>query len=150
MNLHGNRLTCQSRQTFASELRRLLRPLIGVVEEVQKTIDAYLRTVRDKEIAGFRSLFDGSANVAHYHVTKNTVVISTLDEFMGVIESLHATFDDAEEMAENVNVRIVGNLASVELDFRFIMGPNKMRGTDLFNLAHRDGKWVIVHKSYWL
>jgi hypothetical protein len=57
-------------------------------------------------------------------------------------------FDNAEEMAENVNVRIVGHLASVELDFCLIMGPNKMRGTDLFNLAHRGGKWVIVHKSY--
>ena len=120
------------------------------VEEVQKTIDAYLRAVREKDITGLRSLFDGSANVAHYHFRKDTVVTNTLDEFMGVIESLHAKFDNAEEVAENVNVRIVGHLASVELDFCFIMGPNKMRGTDLFNLAHRGEKWVIVHKSYWL
>jgi len=25
-----------------------------------------------------------------------------------------------------------------------------LRGTDLFNLARQNGKWVIIHKSYWL
>jgi hypothetical protein len=90
------------------------------------------------------------ANVAHYHVKKDTVVTNTLDEFMGVIQSLHAKFDNAEEIGEAMNVRLAKHLASVELDFCFVMGPNQLRGIDLFNLARQNGKWVIVHKSYWL
>ena len=69
---------------------------------------------------------------------------------MAVIQSLHAKFDNAEEIGEAMNVRLVKYLASVELDFCFVMGPNRLRGTDLFNLARRNGRWVIIHKSYWL
>jgi len=31
-----------------------------------------------------------------------------------------------------------------------VMGPNQLLGTDLFDLARQNGKWVIIHKSYWL
>jgi hypothetical protein len=120
------------------------------LEEVQATIGRYLRAVKDNDTATLRSLFDASANVAHYHVKKDVVVTNGLDQFMGVIQSLHAKFDNAEEIGEGMNVRLVGHLASVELDFRFVMGANELRGTDLFNLARQGGKWVIIHKSYWL
>jgi hypothetical protein len=49
-----------------------------------------------------------------------------------------------------MNVRLVKHLASVELDFCFVMGPNRLRGIDLFNLARQNARWVIIHKSYWL
>jgi hypothetical protein len=119
-------------------------------EEVQVTIANYLRAVKANDISALRGLFDPKANIAHYHVKKDAVVTNTLDEFMGVIKSLHAKFDNAEEIGEATNIRIVGHLASVELDFCFVMGPSQLRGTDLFNLARQGGKWVIVHKSYWL
>ena len=122
----------------------------GHLEEVRGTITTSLRAVKANDAATLRSLFDAKANVAHYHVKKDTVVTNTLDEFMGVIQSLHAKFDNAEETGEAMNVRLAKHLASVELDFCFVMGPNRLRGTDLFNLARQNGKWVIVHKSYWL
>jgi hypothetical protein len=122
----------------------------GHLEQVRGTIATYLNAVKVNDIATLRDLFDAKANVAHYHVKKDTVVTNTLDEFMGVIQSLHAKFDNAEEIGETMNVRLVKHLASVELDFCFVMGPNRLRGTDLFNLARQNGKWVIIHKSYWL
>jgi Putative lumazine-binding len=120
------------------------------VEEVRRTIATYLNAVKANDIATLRGLFEGKANLAHYHVKKDTVVTNTLDEFMGVVQSLHAKFNNAEESGEAMNVRLVKHLASVELDFCFVMGPNQLRGTDLFNLARQNGKWVIIHKSYWL
>jgi hypothetical protein len=30
------------------------------------------------------------------------------------------------------------------------MGPNTLRGQDLFNLAYCQGQWRIVHKTYYL
>ena len=120
------------------------------VDEVRATIATYLRAVKANDTATLRSLFDAKANIAHYHVKKDAVVTNTLDGFMDVIRSLHTRFDNAEEIGEAMNVRLAGHLASVELDFCFVMGPNRLRGTDLFNLAHQNGKWVIVHKSYWL
>ena len=119
-------------------------------QKIHETIASYLRAVKANDTASLRGLFDPNANIAHYHVKMDAVVTNTLDEFMGVIQSLHARFDNAEEVGEATNVRIVGHLASVELDFCFVMGPNRLRGTDLFNLAHQGGRWVIVHKSYWL
>jgi Putative lumazine-binding len=120
------------------------------LEEVRGTIAAYLHAVKANDIATLGGLFDGKANVAHYHVKKDAVVTNTLDEFMGVIQSLHAKFDNVEEIGEAMNVRLVRHLASVELDFCFVMGPNQLRGTDLFHLARQSAKWVIIHKSYWL
>jgi hypothetical protein len=69
---------------------------------------------------------------------------------MAVIRSLHEKFDNAEEIGEAMNLGLVKHLASVELDFCFVMGPNRLRGIDLFNLARQNGRWVITHKSYWL
>ena len=120
------------------------------LEEVRGTIATYLNAVKANDIATLRGLFDAKANVAHYHVKNDTVVTNTLDEFMGAIQSLHTKFGNAEEIGEVMNVRLLKHFASVELDFCFVMGPNRLRGTDLFNLARQNGKWVIVHKSYWL
>ena len=122
----------------------------GHLEEVRGTIATYLRAVKANDIATLRGLFDAKANIAHYHVKKDTIVSNTLDEFMDVIQSLHAKFDNAEEIGETMNVRLAKHLASVELDFCFVMGANGLRGTDVFNLARQNGKWVIIHKSYWL
>jgi hypothetical protein len=122
----------------------------GHLEEVRGTIATYLRAVKANDIATLCGLFDAKANVAHYHVKKNTVVTNTLDEFMGVVQSLHAKFDNAEEIGEAMNVRRVKHLAGVELDVSFSMGADRLRGTDLFNLARQNEKWMIAHKSYWL
>jgi hypothetical protein len=132
------------------ELSMVASPDPEHLEEVRGTIATYLSAVKANDMATLRDLFDAKANVAHYHVKKDTVVTNTLDEFIGVIQSLHARFDNAEEIGEAMNVRLVKHLASVELDFCFVMGPNRLRGTDLFNLARQNGKWVIIHKSYWL
>ena len=120
------------------------------LETVRGTIATYLNAVKASDIATLRGLFDARANVAHHHVNENTEVTNTLDEFMGVIQSLHAKFDNAEEIGEAMSVRLVKHLASVELDFCFVMGLNPLRGTDLLNLARQNGRWVIIHKSYWL
>lgn len=120
------------------------------VGEVRSAINTYLKAVKENDLVLLRSLFDPSANVAHYHVKKDAVVTNSLDSFIGVIESLHAKFSNAEERGETMNVRIVGHLASVELDFCFVMGENELRGTDLFNFAFQGGRWLIIHKSYWL
>jgi hypothetical protein len=82
------------------------------VEEVRGTIATYLNAVKANDIATLRGLFDAKANVAHYHVKKDTIVTSTLDEFMGVIQSLHAKFDNAEEIGEAMKVRLVNHLAT--------------------------------------
>lgn len=123
---------------------------VGAEQEIAGTIDTYLKAVKANDTATLRGLFEPRANIAHYHVKKDAVVTNTLDEFMGVIQSLHTKFDNAEEIGEATRTSVAGHLASVEVDFCFVMGPNRLRGTDLFNLARQGGRWIIVHKSYWL
>jgi hypothetical protein len=49
------------------------------LEEVRGTIATYLNAVKANDVATLRRLFDAKANVAHYHVKKDTVVTNTLD-----------------------------------------------------------------------
>jgi hypothetical protein len=114
------------------------------------TIERYLAAVKTWNEAAFRETFHPAANISHYYVKKDAIKTITLDEFVATIASLHNKFDNAEEVAEEIEVILVGPLASVRVAFAFVMGPNILRGQDLFNLAFCQGQWRIVHKTYYL
>ena len=76
-----------------------------------------------------------TANISHYYVKGDTVRVNDVDGFINVIKSLHAKYDNAEEVANAIDVRLVGPLASVRVPFGFVMGPNTLEGEDIFNLA---------------
>jgi hypothetical protein len=76
--------------------------------------------------------------------------VSTLEEFVSSIGSLHDKFDNAEEQALEIDVLLADHIATARVPFRFIMGDRSMEGQDLFNLAKIDGEWRIIHKSYYL
>lgn len=118
--------------------------------EVRSVIEEYLRAVREWDEAAFRNTFHPAANISHYYVKGDAIKTISLDEFVATIGSLHRKFDNAEEKAREIEVNIVGHLASVRVAFGFVMGANTMEGQDLFNLAHCRGEWKIIHKSYYL
>jgi hypothetical protein len=117
---------------------------------VRETIEKYLTAVKTWNEAAFRETFHLAANISHYYVKGDAIKTITLDEFVASIESLHRKFDNAEEVAEEMEVTLLGPLASVRVAFAFVMGPNTLRGQDLFNLAYCRGRWRIVHKTYYL
>jgi putative lumazine-binding protein len=117
---------------------------------IRAVIDRYLAAVRTWDEAAFRETFHPGANIAHYYVKGDSIRTISLDEFVKTIGSLHAKFDNAEEKANDVEVRIVDRIASVRVSFGFVMGPNTLYGQDLFNLAFCKGEWRIVHKTYYL
>ena len=119
-------------------------------EGVEALIRKYLAAVKSCDEAALRSTFEPSANISHYYVKGDAVRVSDVDGFVGIIRSLHDKYDNAEEIAEAINVRMVGPLASVRVAFAFVMGPNTLEGEDIFNLAFCKGEWKIIHKSYYL
>jgi hypothetical protein len=116
----------------------------------REMIEKYLAAVKTWDEAAFRQTFHPAANISHYYVKGDAIKTITLDEFVATIASLHKKFDNAEEVAEEIEVTLVGPLASVRVAFAFVMGPNTLRGQDLFNLAFCQGEWRIVHKTYYL
>lgn len=110
----------------------------------------YLAAVKCCDLEALRSTFEPSANISHYYVKGDAVRVNDVDGFIKVIESLHAKYDNAEEIARATEVRLVGPLASVRVPFGFVMGPNTLEGEDIFNLAFCKGEWKIIHKSYYL
>ncbi|OYU88232.1 MAG: hypothetical protein CFE29_18025 [Bradyrhizobiaceae bacterium PARB1] len=118
--------------------------------DVEALIGKYLEAVRTCDEDALRSTFDPSANISHYYVKGDSVRVNDVDGFIGVIRSLHAKYDNAEEKAKAIEVRFVGPLASVRVPFGFVMGPNTLEGEDIFNLALCKGQWIIIHKSYYL
>jgi hypothetical protein len=116
----------------------------------RSTIEKYLAAVKTWNEVAFRETFHPAANISHYYVKGDAIKTITLDEFVATIASLHMKFDNAEEVAEEIEVSLVGPLASVRVAFAFVMGPNILRGQDLFNLAFCQGGWRIVHKTYYL
>ena len=113
-------------------------------------IEKYLAAVKTWNETALRETFHLAANISHYYVKGDTIETITLDEFVATIASLHKKFDNAEEVAEEIDVTLVGPMASVRVAFAFVMGPNTLRGQDLFNLAFCQGEWRIVHKTYYL
>jgi hypothetical protein len=113
-------------------------------------IEKYLVAVKTWDEAAFRATFHPAANISHYYVKGDAIKTITLDEFVNTIATLHQKFANAEEVAEDIEVNLVGPLASVRVAFAFVMGPNTLRGQDLFNLAFCKGEWKIVHKTYYL
>jgi hypothetical protein len=117
---------------------------------VEALIAKYLSAVKNCDEEALRSTFEPSANISHYYVKGDSVRVNDVDGFVNVIRSLHAKFDNAEEVAKEIEVRLVGPLASVRVPFGFVMGPNTLEGEDIFNLACCKGEWKIIHKSYYL
>lgn len=117
---------------------------------IRGVIARYLTAVKTWDEAAFRSTFDPKANIAHYYVKGDAIRTITLDEFVQSIGSLHAKYDNAEEVANEVEVHLVDHIASVRVRFAFVMGPNTLEGQDIFNLALCKGEWKIIHKSYYL
>ena len=117
---------------------------------VEALINRYLVAVKHCDVEALRSTFEPSANISHYYVKGDTVRANDVEGFVNVIRSLHDKFDNAEEVARAIDVRLVGPLASVRVPFGFVMGPNTLEGEDIFNLAFCRGEWKIIHKSYYL
>jgi hypothetical protein len=132
--------------TFASAPEDRAADVRGVEALIQK----YLAAVKRCDLEALRSTFEPSANISHYYVKGDTVRVNNVDGFLNVIKSLHAKYDNAEEVANAIDVRLVGPLASVRVPFGFVMGPNTLEGEDIFNLAFCGGEWKIIHKSYYL
>jgi hypothetical protein len=119
-------------------------------QAVNEVISKYLNSVKTWNESGFRETFHPKANIQHYYVKGDDIKTITLDEFVSSIASLHSKYENAEEKAREIEIQIVDHLASVRVAFSFVMGPRTMDGQDLFNLAFCKGKWVIIHKSYYL
>ena len=117
---------------------------------VEAVINTYLLAVKRCDLEALRSTFELSANISHYYVKGDAIRVNGVDGFINVIKSLHAKYDNAEEVAKAIDVRLVGPLASVRVPFGFVMGPNTLEGEDIFNLAFCKGEWKIIHKSYYL
>ena len=119
-------------------------------DEVRGVINTYLDAVRTWNADLFRSTFHPQANIMHYYVKGDAMRVSTLEEFVSSIGSLHDKFDNAEEQALEIDVLLADHIATARVPFRFIMGDRSMEGQDLFNLAKIDGDWRRIHKSYYL
>ncbi|HEV2573995.1 nuclear transport factor 2 family protein [Methylocella sp. CPCC 101449] len=119
-------------------------------KDVVALIRKYLAAVKNGDEVALRSTFEPSANISHYYVKGDSVRANDLDGFINVIRSLHVKYDNAEEIAKDIEVRLVGPLASVRVPFGFVMGANTLEGEDIFNLAFCKGEWKIIHKSYYL
>jgi hypothetical protein len=132
--------------TFASAPEDRAADVRGVEALIQK----YLAAVKRCDLEALRSTFEPSANISHYYVKGDTVRVNNVDGFLNVIKSLHAKYDNSEEVANAIDVRLVGPLASVRVPFGLVMGPNTLEGEDIFNLAFCGGVWKIIHKSYYL
>ena len=123
---------------------------VADAEAVAALIAKYLTAVKNCDVETLRSTFEPSANISHVYVKGDAVRVNDVEGFLNVIRSLHAKYDNAEEIAKAVDVRLVGPLASVRVPFGFVMGPNTLEGEDIFNLAFCRGEWKIIHKSYYL
>src|SRR5437016_229959 len=99
---------------------------------VEALINKYLVAVERCDLEALRSTFEPSANISHYYVKGDVVRVNDLEGFINVIKSLHYKYENAEEVAKAIDIRLVGPLASVRVPFGLIMGANTVEGEDIF------------------
>lgn len=123
---------------------------VAAESALKQTIAEYLAAVKRNNGAALRSMFHPDANIAHYYVKGDEVRTIGRDAFVETIASLHARYDNAEEIGKEIEVLLADHIATVRVAFGFVMGSRTLEGQDLFNLAYTEGRWLIIHKSYYL
>lgn len=118
------------------------------VQEIRKTVDAYLDGIRTGEMKHFKRAFYPDSVVVNAGEKDPRKSTTTIDVFAGNVRSRHEEGIRCEEKPLGMTISYVGNAANVRLDFELLIGDRTLYGTDYFNMVKRDGVWKISQKIY--
>ena len=109
-----------------------------------ETINRYIEATRSGDVEKMRSLFSPAALMSGFY--EGEFYIGSPDYFFDEVRDNPSPLSTgAEYIGEVISSEIIGNIASVTLIEKGYLG---LDFTNLFQLAHVDGTWLIVSKAY--
>ena len=111
--------------------------------EITRTVDLYVEGVRNGDGAKLREAFHPEAWM--FGSVAGTRYDEPIGELIALVEE-HPADVDGSYQARVVSVEQVGDAAFAVLEEQGFWGTVSM--TDFFTLAHVDGRWTIVNKTF--
>ncbi|MGV1768125.1 nuclear transport factor 2 family protein [Rhizobium rhizogenes] len=128
----------------------MLQSTATIAEEqsVKDVISSYLKGLRSADKSLLKAIFADNANIMHLALADEKFAISSMPEFLELVDKLHADFGQVEEFHGEAVIAVSGPVASVHVPFTIKLGTSEYSGTDVFSLARISGGWKIVNKLY--
>jgi hypothetical protein len=109
-----------------------------------ETVNQYIEATRNGDAEKMRSLFSPSALMSGFY--EGEFYIGSPDYFFNEVRDNPSPLSTgAEYIGDITSSEIIGNIANVTLKEKGYLG---LDFTNLFQLAHIDGVWLIVSKAY--
>ena len=119
-------------------------------QAIAEVVETYLQGMRTGKEEYWRKAFYPDCLVIGANEEDPVKSITPIMDYAKFIADQHAAGTKCEEFPRGSEIRFVGNIGSVRLDWRFVLGEQTLHGTTFFNLLKRSGTWKISQKIYYV
>jgi hypothetical protein len=118
--------------------------------KIQETIDAYLNAIKTGEEQYFRRAFYDNSAVINGNENDPEKSIMHINAFSERIKKRIKDGLKSQETPQNIDIKYIGNIANVRIDFMLEIGEKIHYGSDFINLVKRNHIWKISQKLYYV
>lgn len=119
-------------------------------QEIVEVIETYLAGMRTGREEYWSRAFYPDCLVIGANEEDAVKSITPIAEYAKFIKAQHDAGTRCEEFLLGSEISFVGNIASVRLDWRFVLGDQTLYGTTYDNMLKRNGQWKISQKIYYI
>ena len=118
--------------------------------KIQEAIDAYLNAIKTGEEKYFKRAFYDDSAVINGNENDPEKSIMPIDVFSERIKKRIKDGLKSQETPRNIDIKYIGTIANVRIDFMLEIGDKIHYGSDFINLVKRDEMWKISQKLYYV
>jgi len=118
--------------------------------KIQEAIDAYLHAIETGKEKYFKRAFYDNSAVINGNENDPKKSIMLIDAFSERIKTRIQDGLKSQETPRDIDIKYVGTIANVRIDFMLEIGDKIHYGSDFINLVKRDDIWKISQKLYYV
>jgi len=118
--------------------------------QIQEAINAYLDAIETGDEKYFKRAFYDNSVVINGNENDPEKSIMLIDVFSERIKTRIQDGLKSQETPRNIDIKYVGTIANVRIDFMLEIGDEVHYGSDFINLVKRDDIWKISQKLYYV
>jgi hypothetical protein len=118
--------------------------------KIQEAIDAYLNAIETGKEKYFKRAFYDNSAVINGNENDPKKSIMLIDAFSERIKTRIQDGLKSQETPRDIDIKYVGTIANVRIDFMLEIGDKIHYGYDFINLVKRDDIWKISQKLYYV
>ncbi len=120
-------------------------------QDIVEVIETYLEGMRTGELEHWSKAFWADCVVINANEEDHEKSITPIMDYAKFIKDQHDAGTRCEEIPRSPpRISYVGNIASVRLIWKFMLGDQTLLGETFFNLVKRNGQWKVSQKIYYV